>query len=443
MKPREIAVNVLDEVLYKGGYSNSILSKELNNNYINTKDKGLITELVYGTLKYKYSLDKDIQLYLERKLSTLDQHILNILRISFYQINYLDKVPEYAILNEAVEMAKKYKKGLQGFVNGVLRNHLRKRLGYSPVNKTEELSYKYSFEPWMTKLFVNQYGIDKAEDILRGLNYNPLMTLRVNSLKTNFNEAFEELMSMDYDVVEGKLSPDALHIRKGSTIESNPLFRKGWITVQDESAMMVTEVLSPKPHDIVLDLCAAPGGKTTHAAELMGNEGRIFSFDIYENKLKKINDNCEKLGIDIVETKVMDATKFCDSLVSTADKIILDVPCSGLGIIRKKPEIKWTKGKDDIKSLIDIQKRIISNAISYLKEGGTLVYSTCTINKEENEENIRWLLASYPEMKLEKIFFGNSDNLIYNREGITILPNEYMDGFFISKLTKDSRCSND
>ncbi|WP_426349286.1 16S rRNA (cytosine(967)-C(5))-methyltransferase RsmB [Alloiococcus sp. CFN-8] len=439
MKPREIAVNVLDEVLYKDGYSNLILNKELNKNNIDTKDKGLITEIVYGTLKQKYSIDKDIQLYLDRKLSTLDQHILNILRVSFYQLNYLDKVPEYAILNEAVEIAKKYKKGLQGFVNGVLRNHLRKRLTYSPINKIDELSYKYSFEPWMSKLFVNQYGNDKATEILRGLNFNPFVTLRVNSLKTNFNDAFEELKSMGYDIVEGQLSPDALHIRKGSNIDNNPLFKRGWITVQDESAMMVTEVLSPKANDVVLDLCAAPGGKTTHAADLMGNEGKILSFDIYENKLKKIKDNCDKLGIHIVETKVMDATVLCKDLVSIADKIILDVPCSGLGIIRKKPEIKWTKGKEDIKSLINIQRKIISNAISYLKEGGTLVYSTCTINKEENEENIRWLLERYPEMKLENIFFGNSDNLIYNREGVTILPNEYMDGFFISKLTKDSR----
>ena len=288
MNPREIAVNILDEVLYKDGYSNSILNKELNKNAIDSKDKGLITEIVYGTLKHKYSIDKDIQLYLERNLSAVDKHILNILRISFYQINYLDKVPEYAILNEAVEMAKKYKTGLQGFVNGVLRNHLRKKLKYSPVNKIEELSYKYSFEPWMTRLFVNQYSINTVEEILRGLNYNPLMTLRVNSLKTNFNEAFDELKAMDYDIVEGKLSPDALHIRKGSNIEDNPLFRKGWITVQDESAMMVTEVLSPKAHDVVLDLCAAPGGKSTHAAELMGNKGKIYSFDIYENKLKKI-----------------------------------------------------------------------------------------------------------------------------------------------------------
>ncbi len=440
MKAREIAVDILDEILYKGAYSNVVLGQYLNKSQLNSQDRSLVTEIVYGTLKYKYSIDKDIELYLSKNIDTVEKHILNILRISFYQMNYLDKIPEYAIINESVNLAKKLNLGLDKFVNGVLRNHLRKKLKYSPKNELDSLSYKYSFEPWMVRLFLSQYSKERVVEILKGLNKIPPVTLRVNSQKINYEDALELLDNMDYEIFEGKVSPDAIHIRRGSSIENNPLFKEGKVTVQDESAMVVAEILNPGEGEVIFDLCAAPGGKSTHIAELINDNGCVRSFDIYENKLKLIQENVKRLGLKSISVEKMDATITERELIESADKVLIDVPCSGFGIIRKKPEIKWNKNLKDFKTLIDIQQLIIKNAIKYLKVGGTLVYSTCTLNKRENEENVRWLLNNFPGMKIEKIYLGNRDNLIYDDAGyMTILPDEYMDGFFIAKFTKTGR----
>lgn len=441
MKARELAVKILDEIFYNGAYSNIILGKELNKSNLNTEDKALVTEIVYGTIKHKISIDKTIQLYLKKDLNSVEKHILNILRISFYQLIYLDKIPEYAVVNEAVDLSKKDLPALSKLVNGVLRNHLRKGLAYNPSNKIDELCYKYSFEPWMVKLFIKQYGDKTAKYILEGLNESPNITVRVNTLKTDFDSAFNKLRDHSYEVEEGEISPDAIRIIKGRSIELNPLFKEGLITVQDESAMLVAPLLEPKSSDKILDLCAAPGGKITHIAEIVNGEGDLSAFDIHEHKLKLIKQNAERLGISNIKLAKMDASILNNDLINSAHKIIIDVPCSGLGIIRKKPEIKWNKNFHEFKPLMDIQKAIISNAIQYLKDDGTLIYSTCTLNKDENEENIKWLLKEFPQMQLEKINIGKADNIINHREGyVTILPNKFMDGFFIAKLIKTSRC---
>ncbi|WP_040211643.1 16S rRNA (cytosine(967)-C(5))-methyltransferase RsmB [Clostridium polynesiense] len=441
MEARELAVHILDEILYNGAYSNIILGKELKNSELNSQDKALVTELVYGTIKYKYSIDNTMSLYLSKNISSVEKHILNILRVSFYQLIYLDKIPEYAVVNEAVNLSKKSFPGLHKLVNGILRNHLRKRLKYIPKSDLDSLCFNYSFEPWMVKLFLTQYGRETAESILSGLNQNPNITVRVNTLKTNFQDAFNKLEDFDYDVESGEISPDAIRIIKGRSIESNPLFIDGYITVQDESAMLVAPLINPDSNDLIMDLCSAPGGKSTHISELMENKGTLLAFDIHEGKLNLIKDNAERLGISNIKLAKMDAAKLKKEFINTADKILIDVPCSGIGIIRKKPEIKWNKTFHQFKSLVETQKAIINNAILYLKENGTLLYSTCTLNKSENEHNIKWLLKKFPNMKLEPIFIGKADNIIYHEEGyITILPNKYMDGFFIAKLIKTSGC---
>lgn len=441
MGARELAVKILDEIMYNGAYSNIILGKELNKSNLNIQDKALVTEIVYGTIKYKCSIDKTIELYLTKDINSVEKHILNILRISFYQLIYLDKIPEYAVVNEAVDLSKKDLPGLHKLVNGVLRNHLRKRLVYKPSSKIDELCYKYSFQPWMVKLFIKQYGDKTAQCILEGLNESPNITVRVNTLKTDFDEAFNKLQENSYEVESGEISPDAIRIIKGRSIELNPLFKDGLITVQDESAMLVAPLLEPTSSDKILDLCAAPGGKITHIAELVNGIGDLSAYDIHEYKLKLIKQTAERLGINNIKLAKMDASLLNRDLINTADKVLIDVPCSGLGIIRKKPEIKWNKDFHEFKSLIDIQRAIIGNAIQYLKDDGTLIYSTCTLNKEENEENIKWLLKEYPEMKLQKISIGKADNIINHMEGyVTILPNKFMDGFFIAKLIKTSRC---
>ncbi|MFA9398601.1 MAG: 16S rRNA (cytosine(967)-C(5))-methyltransferase RsmB [Clostridiaceae bacterium] len=437
---RKIAVNLLDKVFTKGGYSNIVLNNGIKEANIDDKDIPLLTEIFYGTIKYKYTIDKTIAKYI-KDLSKLDNYITNLLRISFYQIIYLDKVPSYAVVDEAVKIAKKRSLGYSKLINGVLRNYLRDEnkaiIGSNPI---ETLSLKYSFSPWMVKLFINQYGEEIAKDILEGLNKVPTITIRVNSIKTNYNKAYEELKKLGYSISEGSVCPEAISIHKGRNIENNPLFKAGDITVQDESAMLVAPTMDLTSTNKVLDLCSAPGGKTTHMAELMENQGEIYAFDVHEKKLKLINSNAKRLGIDTIKTGLNDARKLNTKFINSFDRILIDVPCSGLGIIRKKPEIKWDKTEKDLQGIIKIQREILESTSNYLKEDGIMIYSTCTLNKKENEDNITWFLNKHKEFYLDKLYFGEKSNLIYSDTGyLTILPNENMDGFFIAKLHKRKR----
>jgi 16S rRNA (cytosine967-C5)-methyltransferase len=289
----------------------------------------------------------------------------------------------------------------------------------------------------MIRLLIKQYGENLSKKIMLGLNAIPQVSVRVNEIKADYDEVFEELEKLEYDIEEGVICPEAICIKGGKSIESNPLFKEGKITVQDESAMVVAPLLELKEGMKVIDLCSAPGGKTTHIAEMLQNTGKVLAFDIHEAKLGLIKENCERLGITNVEINTNDATKLNSELVESSDRILIDVPCSGIGIIRKKPEIKWNKARADLRDIIPIQREIMENSWQYLRSGGIMVYSTCTLNKEENEENIDWFLSSHKDCSVKKIFIGNQDNLIYNKNGsLTIMPNENMDGFFIAKLEK-------
>lgn len=436
MNSRNIALKILNRVFNEGAYSNLVLSNELNNSDLNDKDKALVTEIVYGTIRRKNSLDTLIASFV-RDIKMMDKRVLNILRIAMYQLKFLDKVPSYAACNEAVEQAKKISVSSSKLVNGILRSYGKKgESGLVFKNKIYELAYTYSFEPWLIRLFIKQYGEEEAIRILNGLNLTPKVTVRVNSLKGDFDEVFEELEEFGYNVEEGYICPEAISIKGGKSVENNKAFNEGKITVQDESAMLVAPLLDIVPGETVLDLCSAPGGKTTHIAELLENTGKVLAFDLHENKLGLIKENCERLGIKNVELKEMDATKINVNLIGAGDKILLDVPCSGLGIIKRKPEIKWNKSREELKEIVKVQREIMENAWQYLKQGGTMVYSTCTLNKEENEQNIEWFLNKHKNCKLEKVFIGNGDNLRYENGMLTVLPNEYMDGFFIAKLKK-------
>ncbi|GAB6149804.1 16S rRNA (cytosine(967)-C(5))-methyltransferase RsmB [Clostridium novyi] len=439
-KARKICVDILEVVFNKNAYSNIVLRQTLNKNKIDDKDKGLITEIVYGTIKYKYTIDTILNNFLKKGIKSLDSYVLNILRITVYQIKFLDKIPNFAAVNEAVEIAKKEKSvGASKLVNGVLRNYLRNldKKYYNDKNLVETLCFKYSYDKWLVNMLIKQYGNEIAEDILKGLNERPAVTVRVNNLKTDYDEAFSNLEEYGYDVEEGYICPEAIVINKGKSIEKNPLFKEGKITVQDESAMLVAPSIDAKEGSTVLDLCSAPGGKTTHISEIMNNTGIVKAFDIHENKLSLVKENAKRLGIDNISCAEMDASKFNKELENSADMVLIDVPCSGLGIIRKKPEIKYTKDIKSTKDIVAIQKKIMENAAKYVKKEGTLLYSTCTINKEENEKNINWFIKKFPEYKVEPLFYGNMSNIIYNENGtVTILPNKYMDGFFIAKLKK-------
>lgn len=436
MNSREVALNIINRVLIEGAYSNLVLSNELNESDLNEKDRALATELVYGTIRRKKTLDMIISNYI-KDISLMDERVLNILRMAIYQMHFLDKVPEFAACNEAVELAKQISVQDSKLVNGILRSYTKNPDDMDVKDKIDRLVYQYSYEPWFIRMVYKQYGEENGRKILSGLNATPKVTVRVNASKADYDEVYEKLEGLGYDVEEGYACPEAIIIKGGSSIENNELFKEGLITVQDESAMLVSPILDLKEGDIALDLCAAPGGKTTHIAELLEGTGKVHAFDLHENKLSLINENLERLGLNNVEVDVMDATKLDPKYVAYADKVLIDVPCSGLGIIRKKPEIKWNKSRKSLKDLVPTQREIMENAWAYLKNGGTMIYSTCTLNTEENQDNIEWFLNKHKDAKVEKIFLGNMDNFIYNNDGsLTILPNEYMDGFYICKISK-------
>lgn len=437
MNCRKLAVKILNRVLNEGAYSNIIISKELNEVELSDKDKALLTEIVYGVLRRKKTLDIIISNFV-KDIKLMDKDILNILRVAVYQMNFLDKIPSYAACNEAVEMAKEISESDSKLVNGILRNYTKNPDDIEVVgNKIDEYAYKFSFEPWMIRLLIKQYGENVAKKIMSGLNQIPKVSIRVNDIKADYDDVFEELEKMDYEIEEGVVCPEAISIKGGRSIENNPLFKEGKITVQDESAMVIAPLLELEEGMKVIDLCSAPGGKTTHIAEILNNTGEVLAFDIHETKLGLINENCERLGISNVKINLNDATKLNPELIASSDRILIDVPCSGIGIIRKKPEIKWNKKRSDLRNIIPTQRDIMENAWQYLKSGGIMIYSTCTLNKEENEENIEWFLNTHKDCKIKKIFIGKQDNLVYNRDGsLTIMPNENMDGFFVAKLEK-------
>lgn len=439
MNCRKVAINILERIINEGAYSNIILSNELNSSDLSDKDKALVTEIVYGTLRRLKTIDTIIASFV-KDISIMDKKILNILRVAVYQMNYLDKVPSYAACNEAVEEAKEISDKDSKLVNGILRNFVKKEGKFDIVfrNKIDEIAFDLSFEPWMVRMFIKQYGEHEALEILEGLNNTPKMTVRVNSIKGDYEEVYEEIEEAGYNIEEGCICPEAISIKGGKGIENNQAFVDGKITVQDESAMLISPLLDLEEGMKVLDLCCAPGGKTTHIGELLNNTGEVLGFDLHENKLELVKENYERLGITNIKLAQMDATKLDAKLVSYADRVLLDVPCSGIGIIRKKPEIKWTKKRKDLKEIVEVQREILENAWEYLKTGGVMVYSTCTLNKEENEENIKWFLSKHKDATIEKVFIGKGANLCYDQMGtLTILPNEYMDGFFVAKIKKN------
>ncbi|MEG0133286.1 MAG: 16S rRNA (cytosine(967)-C(5))-methyltransferase RsmB [Clostridium sp.] len=438
---REVAINTVIQVFENKAYSNIALNKNLNECNLIDKDKALTTELVYGTIKYKYTIDKILKTFLEKKFDNTDKYILNLLRVCIYQLRYLDKIPEFAAVNEGVNLAKEnVSVGASKLVNGVLRNYLRNKEKnyYDEKNVNEKLAFIYSYPQWMVKLFIAQYGEVQGENILEGLNKRPSVTVRVNTTKGDFEEVSKLLEDNGYNIEEGVICPEAIRIIRGKSIEDNPMFKQGLITVQDESAMLVAPSMDLEEGMTILDLCSAPGGKTTHIAEIMNNTGKVIGFDIYDHKLELIESNSERLGLNNIKLELLDATKENKELIEAGDRVLIDVPCSGLGIIRKKPEIKYTKREKELKSLISVQRDIMKNAAMYVKRGGIIVYATCTINKDENEGNVKWFLKNFKNFNVEPLNFGRVDNVIYDNNGcVTVLPNENMDGFFIAKIRRN------
>jgi 16S rRNA (cytosine967-C5)-methyltransferase len=392
--PRDIALKILYDINEKDAYSNIALNKYLEGNTLKDIDRAFITEIVYGTVKWRLKIDWVIRSFSSVRLKKISPWILNILRLGVYQLLFTTKVPESAACNESVNLAKKYgHQASTGFVNALMRNIAKSKdsIAYPDKNgdKVQYLSVKYSHPEWMVSRFMNLFGEEFTESLLNTNNGIPQFTVRVNTLKTSRDRLIESLAAQDIEAYPGKYSKDSLIIKNPSSVTRLEAFKNGSFQVQDESSMLVAQVLDPQPEEFIVDACSAPGGKATHIAQLMGNKGIVLARDIHEHKIKLIDDAARRLGTSIVNTEIFDASTPDYSYEGRADRVLLDAPCSGLGIIRKKPDIKWAKDIDDEKGITELQLKLINNVSKLVKPGGVLVYSTCTIIPEENQDIIR------------------------------------------------------
>ena len=418
MSARKLAVQLLNRTEQEQSYSNLLLDSALSQSQLDDRDKRLCASLYYGVIERRITLDAVISHYSKQPLRKLDCTVRNILRLGIYQLLYCDQIPSRAAVNESVKLTKTCRKAsASGFVNAVLRGFLRDecKVPY-PKGKKAAMVVEYAVPQWLLEKLLDAYGEETTRAFLADALQPANRFIRQNPAACTGAELEQALG----DAVSPTNLPGAYELHTGD-IRKLPEFRKGWFYVQDLSSQICALALGAKPGETILDLCAAPGGKTTHIAELMNNKGKIYAFDVHEHKIELIKKNAERLGITIIEPKLSDGCKIDESMINTADKILCDVPCSGLGIIGRKPEIKWNRAEDN--DLPKIQRQILDNASKYLKINGEIVYSTCTIEKEENEAVTDSFTADNEnfEKVFEKTFYPHIDNT---------------DGFYICKMKR-------
>ena len=448
---RELALQVLLEVEEKNAYSNLQLKHALANKHWDPREINLTTELVYGTISRLNTLDWMIDKFLTRPANQLEPWVRGLLRISFYQLTYLDRIPPRAIVHEAVEIAKSWgHKGIASMVNGILRNRLRSPEKVEiPVDLpiVKRLSLQYSHPEWMIEKWGQEYGWEETESMCEENNFPPELNVRTNELKGTRDELVEALRHQlpNAYIQSSSITPVGVALSESGNVGELPAYKNGLCTVQDESSMLVGEAIAPQPGMKVLDVCAAPGGKSTHIAEMMGNRGKVVSMDIHPHKLKLIEENAKRLGISIIETKAGDAREVGRILAGqTFDRILVDAPCTGLGVIRRKPDIRWSKKEED-KQINQLQYEILCSAASLAGDGAKLVYSTCTVQPEENQEVIERFLQEHPDWKADGDLFQDLPGWIGEKYAtlkdgyLQILPHHFhSDGFFIARLIRKS-----
>ena len=435
---RESALAALHAFRKDGAWLDLYLKKEIEEKKYDRRDAALLSELAYGVLQHMYYCDYYINLYADGGTKNISPVILDILRISVYQLLFLDRMKPSAIVNEGVELAKKKSNpAAVSFTNAVLRKISSEMKKLPPIERESDeqyLSVVYSHPRWFVRRMLKKYGAEETEKLLAKNNERPDIVCRVNSIKVSLAQAIMLLYDEKLIAEETEFMPNAVTLGKSGDITKTKCFIYGMISIQDEASQAAVYTLRPEPGDTVIDMCAAPGGKSMLAAQYMKNEGTIFSFDTYDNKLKLMNAEAKRLGAEIVKTAKMDGTVFNKELEETADKIICDVPCSGMGVIRKKPDIRY-KCEMDIAPLAEIQKKILSNALKYLKKGGTLVYSTCSILDEENCDVVNAVLNENEGYELKAFELPN--NIKAENGMLTLLPHVHQtDGFFIAKIIR-------
>lgn len=439
-KARTIAAAVFKDMEQEGAYSNLKLNQYFKSYNLEYKDRSFASEILYGTLRNKLKIDYMIGRFSKIDLDKMSSWARNIIRTAVYQIFYMDRVPEFAAVNEAVEIAKAKDRKAAAFVNGLLRAILRNKEAFNKIDvkdSVKRMSIEYSHPEWFIRKYLPIYGEEFLCRWMEKNNTPSYMTVRINTLKTDTETATELFRQKGIGVKKG-IVPEALILEGYGMIEKSDEYSSGLITIQDESSMLASRVLKPAPGSNVLDMCSAPGGKATHMAQLMRDSGKLIAFDLHPHKIKLIRDNAIRMGINIIKAQEGDASKHNQQLENFAEFLLLDAPCSGLGLIRKKPEIRWRVTEEDILSLQKVQKDILKNVSSYVKPGGHMVYSTCTITREENENVLEDFLKSNSEFYVEDISSYIPDVLkdsITHEGFLKLFPQEHdTDGFFIAKL---------
>ena len=424
-KARAAATKVVFEVNERNAYSNVSLAKELRQNKLNDVDRRFCTELVYGTVKAGKSIDWIISQYISRPLKKIDPKVIAILRVGMYQIFFLDRVPDSAAVNESVELAKKINVGSSKFVNAVLRSAVREpdKAKFPTDDSAEAIALRMFHPQWLVERWIEQFGIEDTKRLCEIDNIQPTLSLRTNTLRTSRENLIKVLKEQGIDAAPSILVEEGIICNNIISLDNLKELQQGLCQVQDESSMMVAHELDPRPGEFIIDCCAAPGGKTTHIAELMKNTGHILAVDIYEHKIKQIRDNAKRLGVKIIKTEQLDAREIGKKFTSKADRVLVDAPCSGLGVLRRKADLRWKKNLEEIKILPRLQLEILTSAAEAIKVGGTLIYSTCTTESAENEDIIKAFNDSHTNFKLERMR--------------TLLPHiDKTDGFFIAKMIK-------
>lgn len=441
---RKLALDLLLQIMEEEVFCDKALHAALEKNTLEKRDRSFLMRLVEGTVERCIELDYIIDQFSNIKTTKMKPVIRNILRLSVYQIFYMEQVPDSAACNEAVKLTVKRKmQNLKGFVNGVLRNIVRSKDAIRYPDKADIMQYlsiRYSMPEWIVKAFQKEYGEEETEQILAAfLREKEGISLRCMTSRFFVSEVRESLERDGAVVSDGRLFSYALRLKGYSSVKELMAFQKGMFQVQDESSMLVGQIAGIKKGDTVLDVCAAPGGKTLHAADILGESGLVLSADLTKEKTALIRENCERLGVKNVEVYEQDAAVTREEWMDKADVLIADLPCSGLGVIGKKCDIKYKTKPEDIKSLANIQRNILRVAADYVKAGGRLIFSTCTIAKEENLENARWIEKNLPfslvniEESLPKQLQGQTGKDGY----LQVLPSRTgTDGFFISCFQK-------
>lgn len=421
MNVREMAVDAVAKILKENAYSNITINDYLNYSNFNYEDRKLFTNLVYGTVENKIYIDFLLKPFLKGK--QIKPWVKDVLRLSIYQLEFLS-IPPYAVINEAVEMTKKKDFMVSKLVNGVLRNYLRtEKISLESLSRKEQLSIRYSYPLWMVDLLESQYGLDMVEQMMIASSKVLPTSIRINPIKTTKDEVKQKLDHLQIDYKDSTIVQNGLSVNY--PVQILDIFLSGAITIQDFASQMVAEAMRPTEHDVILDACSAPGGKSAHLSHLTNNNATIYACDIHPHKIEIMEKGFKRLGCDQIKLIEKDARELNEVFEPKYfDKILIDAPCSGLGVLSHKSEIKYTMTQEKIKNIKQLQKELLESLKELVREGGSIYYSTCTINQEENQKQTEQFLKQNQnfEKVMEKVILPIGD--------------EPIDGFYICQLRR-------